>query len=74
MLSDSLWKPCCYPPVCGRLHVDEVDERTRLPKLARLLIERLTNKTEPEGAGQETSRPLLSVRNRIQPGHRLKPR
>jgi hypothetical protein len=29
-----------------------------------VVIERLTKKTEPEGAGQETSGPLLSVRIR----------
>jgi hypothetical protein len=39
-------------------------ERTRLPKPARVVIERLTKKTEPKGAGQETSGPLLSVRIR----------
>ncbi len=44
-------------------------ERTRLPKPTRVVIEWLTKKTEPEGAGQETSRPLLSVRNEVQPGH-----
>jgi hypothetical protein len=49
-------------------------ERTRLPKRARVVIERLTKKTEPEGAGQETSRPLLSVRNEVQPGHQPKTR
>ena len=47
------------------------DERTRLPKRTRVVIERLTKKTEPEGAGQETSRPLLSVRIVVQPGHPL---
>jgi hypothetical protein len=31
-------------------------------KLSRVAIERLTNKTEPEGAGLEQSGPLLSVR------------
>ena len=51
-----------------------VGERTRLPKPTRVVIERLTKKTEPEGAGQETSRPLLSVRNVVQPGHQPKPR
>ena len=31
------------------------DERmTRLPKTARMIVERLTKKTEPEGAGVET--------------------
>src|SRR4051812_34072728 len=40
----------------------------RLPKGARVVIKRLTKKTEPEGAGQETSRPLLSVRKFPQPG------
>src|SRR5689334_23571741 len=42
-------------------------ERARLPKRARVINERLTNKTEPEGAGQETSGPLLSVPKLVQP-------
>jgi len=48
-----------------------VGERTRLPKPTRVVIERLTKKTEPEGAGRETFRPLLSVRIVVQPGHQL---
>ena len=48
-----------------------VGERTRLPKPTRVVIERLTKKAEPEGAGQETSRPLLSVRIVVQPRHQL---
>jgi hypothetical protein len=40
---------------------------TRLPKPTRVVIEWLTKKTEPEGAGQETSCPLLSVRNVVEP-------
>ena len=51
-----------------------VGERARLPKSTRVVIEWLTKKTEPEGAGQETSRPLLSVRNGVQPGHQPKTR
>ena len=43
--------------------------RTRLPRPTRVVIEGLTKKTEPEGAGQETSGPLLSVRIEVQPGH-----
>ena len=49
-------------------------ERTRLPKPTRVVIEWLTKKTEPEGAGQETSGPLLSVRNMGQLGHQLRKR
>jgi hypothetical protein len=45
------------------------DERTRLPKVRRVVGERLAKKTEPEGAGSERSAPLLSVRIRGQPGH-----
>ena len=52
----------------------ELVNAARLPKRARVVIERLTKKTEPEGAGQETSRPLLSVRNEVQPGHQPKTR
>ena len=48
--------------------------RTRLPKPTRVVIEWLTKKTEPEGAGQETSGPLLSVRNVVEPGHPLRTR
>jgi len=33
-----------------------------LPKRARVIIERLTKKTEPEGVGLDLSCPLLSVR------------
>ena len=51
-----------------------VGERARLPKSTRMVIEWLTKKTEPEGAGQETSGPLLSVRNMGQPGHQLRMR
>ena len=52
-----------------------VGERARLPKRARVVKERLTNKTEPEGDGQETSGPLLSVRKFVQPpGHHPDPR
>jgi hypothetical protein len=32
-----------------------------LPKRARVVLERLTKKTEPEGAGLDLSSPLLSV-------------
>ena len=39
-------------------------EGTRLPKRARVVIERLTKKTEPEGVGSRSNPgPLLSVRN-----------
>ena len=48
--------------------------RTCLPKPTRVVVERLTKKTEPEGAGQETSGPLLSVRNVVQPGHQPRTR
>ena len=51
-----------------------VGGRTCLPKPTRVVVERLTKKTEPEGAGQETSGPLLSVRNVGLPLHRLNPR
>ena len=51
-----------------------VGERTRLPKPTRVVKEWLTKKTEPEGAGQETSGPLLSVRNVVELGHQLKSR
>ena len=51
-----------------------VGARARLPKPTRVVIERLTKKTEPEGAGQDTSGPLLSVRNLGQPGHQPKTR
>ena len=37
------------------------DEHARLPLRARVVIERLTNKTEPEGAGQD-SNPTRSFR------------
>jgi len=43
-------------------------ERARLPKPTRVVLEQLPKKTEPEGAGQETSGPLLSVRNWAQQG------
>ena len=48
--------------------------RTRLPKPTRVVKEWLTKKTEPEGAGQETAGPLLSVRNVVEPGHQLRTR
>jgi hypothetical protein len=51
-----------------------VGERTCLPKRAPVVIERLTKKTEPEGAGPELFGPLLSVRKVVQPGHQLKRR
>ena len=51
-----------------------VGGRTCLPKPTRVVIEWLTKKTESEGAGQETSGPLLSVRNMGQPGHQLRMR
>ena len=37
--------------------------RARLPRPTRVVIEPLTKKTEPEGARQEKSGRLLSVRN-----------
>jgi hypothetical protein len=45
-----------------------------LPKPTRVVKEWLTKKTEPEGAGQETSGPLLSVRNVVKLGHPLRTR
>jgi hypothetical protein len=54
-----------------------VGEHTRLPTQARLINERLANKTEPEGVGrQEKSGPLLSVGKLVvQPaGHHLNTR
>jgi hypothetical protein len=50
-------------------------ERARLPKRARVVEERLTNKTEPEGAGREKSSLLLSVRKLVPlPDHHPKTR
>ena len=51
-----------------------VGERARLLKSTRVVIERLTKKTEPEGAGRETSGPLLSVRKVVQPRHQPRTR
>ena len=46
-------------------------ERTRLPRSRRVVIERLTKKTEPEGAGSGIIRSAPFGSKVGEPGHRL---